>query len=51
MPTTSNIKKSLDDLEDMLVELQAIFEVRSGTDGEEEEEGHFDRATALELMV
>lgn len=49
---TANIEKSLDDLEDMLVELQAIFGAQAAVaNTESANEGCFDRAAALELTV
>ena len=50
LPTTVNIEKSLDDLEEMLVELQAIFQLQAN-DNRTIDESHFDRAASLELAV
>ncbi|KAL3787576.1 hypothetical protein HJC23_000064 [Cyclotella cryptica] len=47
-PTTVNIEKSLDDLEDMLLELQAAFKSKIGND---DISSYFERAAALELTV
>mmetsp|Transcript_7458 Transcript_7458/g.18496 ORF Transcript_7458/g.18496 Transcript_7458/m.18496 type:complete len:601 (+) Transcript_7458:68-1870(+) len=47
LPTTFNIEKSLDDLEDILVELQAIVKMQIDNDGTV----YFDRAAALELTI
>ncbi|KAL7487179.1 hypothetical protein ACHAW6_012795 [Cyclotella cf. meneghiniana] len=47
-PTTVNIEKSLDDLEDMLLELQAAFKSNLGSG---DISSYFDRAAALELTI
>lgn len=51
LPTTLNIEKSLDDLEDILVELQAMFKLQAdaglATNGNED----FDRSASLELTT
>ena len=52
LPAASNIENSLDDLEDMLVELQAIFMVQSANGGSNNTDGtYFDRVAALELTI
>ena len=55
-PTLSNIEKSLDDLEEMLVELQTIFKVQRASSNNNSsssrvDESTFDRAAALELTI
>jgi len=47
--TTDNIEKSLDDLEEMLVEIQAITQLQSN--GKNADDTTFDRAAALELTI
>jgi hypothetical protein len=47
---TTNIEKSLDDLEEMMVELQTVFTSKTGQ-AVAENSSHFDRAAALELTV
>jgi len=47
--TTDNIEKSLDDLEEMLVEIQAITQLQSN--GKNSDDSTFDRAAALELTI
>jgi len=47
--TTDNIEKSLDDLEDMLVEIQALTQSQSNE--KNADDTTFDRAAALELTI
>ena len=47
-PTTVNIAKSLDDLEDMLLEIQAAFKSKLHAD---QMTSYFDRSASLELTL
>lgn len=52
LPLLSNIEKSLEDLEDIIVELQAIFKIHANSNNSSSiDESTFDRAAALELTI